>query len=480
MARVLPLVVSNGLCVGCGACQAAAPDAVEVRLQESGTYLPVRRDGGEVAHDADDLPDIVDAVCPFSTEALDEDTLASRQYAGLAHHEAIGYYRTIVAGHVSNGDFRALGTSGGMTSWVLHQLLESGHVDAVVHVASTDARTAGVYSDYTISRSPAELLRGRKSRYHVQTMAHVLSEVRDVPGRYAFVGVPCFIKAIRLLASHDEHFAERVTFTASLVCGHLKSRLFSEYLAWSMGVPPEEVAEIDYRHKQPGRPANRYAVRIRTWDGEERVRGVEDIPMSDWGIGLFKLKSCDYCDDVVGETADISLGDAWLPPLMSDWRGANLAIARSETAAALLSEGAARGDLALIPWTAEQAAASQEAGLRHRRAGLAVRLADRQRRGLWVPSKRVAPAPPDELDSKFAERMLTRQAIAEASGPAFLAARARGDLGSFTKTMAPLVRRYHGSTTKTRLLSAARWVLVRLPAPVERLVRRVTGGRRWT
>lgn len=33
-----------------------------------------------------------------------------------------------------------------------------------------------------------------------------------------------------------------------------------------------------------------------------------------WGTGLFKANSCDFCDDVTTELADISLGDAWLEP----------------------------------------------------------------------------------------------------------------------------------------------------------------------
>lgn len=473
-------VLSSGMCVGCGACQAAAPAQVSVQLNRSGTYTPVAVDGRQLIEIAEELPDGLDTVCPFSPSAANEDVLGEQHFAGTAHHTATGHYRSIVAGHVAAGDFREKGTSGGLTSWVLHELLTRGDIDAVVHVASSDPSEQAVYSSYTISRSPDELLGGRKSRYHVQSMGDVIEVVRREPGRYAFVGVPCFAKAVRLLAEHDPSFGERVAFVAALVCGHLKSTLFSDYLAWSVGVDPVDVAEIDYRHKEPGRPANRYSVSVQPHSGPAVVRGVEHIPMSDWGIGLFKLGACDYCDDVVGETADISLGDAWLPPHMSDWRGANVAVARSELAAQLLAEGQATGALDLVPWTADQVAASQESGLRHRRAGLAIRLADRVARGEWVPTKRVAPADTAELASPFGLRMLNRQAIAVASGPAFVEARKANDLSAFTKAMTPLVRTYHGRRSSTAALNAARWILMRLPPSLERLVRRLTGGRRWT
>ncbi len=388
------------------------------------------------------------ATCARSpTPPRNEDSLAADLFSDdeASHHDIVGYYRKIVAGHVVAGDFRELGTSGGMTSWVLYQLLSRGEVDAVVHVASTLDALPDALSRYTISRSVDELLSGRKSRYHVQTLADVMADVRRQPGRYAIVGVPCFVKAVRLLADADEVIRERIVFTAALVCGHFKSTLYSEYLAWSSGIQPPDVRDIDYRHKEPGRPPNRYCVRISPRHGQDVVRGVEHIPMADWGMGIFKLGACDYCDDIVGETADVSLGDAWLDPFMADWQGANLAIARSPLAARLIEEGEAGGELDVIPWTADDVAAAQAGAVRHRRPGLAVRLGNRARKGVWAPTKRVEPLLASELDSPFAQRMLNREAIAIASPSAFLEAQRRGDLEYFRRTMKPLVQRYDGT-----------------------------------
>ena len=52
---------------------------------------------------------------------------------------------------------------------------------------------------YRISRTPDELADGAKSRYYPVEMSEVLETIRRVPGRYAVVGVPCFIKAVHLL-----------------------------------------------------------------------------------------------------------------------------------------------------------------------------------------------------------------------------------------------------------------------------------------
>lgn len=478
----LPLVVSSGMCVGCGACAAMAPDDLSMRLSEEGTYLPVVSRGRELSDLDEETLAVASSVCPFSGGARDEDSIGAELFGGeqTQHHEVTGHYREIVAGHVARSDFREKGTSGGMTSWLLHELLETDVVDAVVHVASTDDRLPAALSRYRISRSTTELLSGRKSRYHVQTMNQVVDEVRRVPGRYAIVGVPCFIKAVRLMADADPVLRERVQFAASLVCGHLKSTLYSEYLAWSLGVVPEQVKELDYRHKEPGRAPNRYCVRVSPEDGGDVVRGAERIPLADWGMGIFKLRACDYCDDIVGETADVSLGDAWLPPFMGDWQGANLAIARSELAKTILDKARADGSLNVVPWSAEDVAAAQAGAVRHRRPGLAVRLANRARQGLWSPRKRVAPIPEDELGSAFAQRMLNREAIAIASPQAYLEARASGDIEQFRRTMRPLANRYDGGRSTTMWRRAASRTLGLLPPRGEAIVRKVLRGVRFS
>src|SRR5690606_38702641 len=41
----------------------------------------------------------------------------------------------------------------------------------------------------------------------------------------------------------------------------------------------------------------------------------------DWGAGFLQNPACDFCDDVVAETADIAFGDAWVEPYASDGPG---------------------------------------------------------------------------------------------------------------------------------------------------------------
>ena len=40
-----------------------------------------------------------------------------------------------------------------------------------------------------------------------------------------------------------------------------------------------------------------------------------------WGYNFFRYSACDACDDVFAETADISVGDAWLDGYIDDPMG---------------------------------------------------------------------------------------------------------------------------------------------------------------
>jgi coenzyme F420-reducing hydrogenase beta subunit len=377
-------VVRSGLCIGCGACAAGGHGGDgTMALDHHGLYRPegapawLARPSAALAR-----------TCPFSPDAADETALAAARFPAAPHHDdRLGRFEAAFVGHAADPGLRDTGSSGGMVTWVAAALLDAGLVDAVAHVAPRpdDPRFA-----YRLSRTPAELRAGARSRYYPVELSGVLSEIRAVPGRYAVVGVPCFVKAIHLLRAADPLLAERVAFTLGLFCGHMKSARMIESFAWQMGTELAAAERIDYRMKDPSRPANWYVAELGLRSGEVVSRHWWDMADGDWGAGFFQSPACDACDDVVAETADVSFGDAWVEPFSSDPAGTNVVVVRSPTIARLIAAARADGRLALDPVDADFVAGTQAAGLRHRREGLAYRLTW-CRRGLR-PRKRVAPS----------------------------------------------------------------------------------------
>ena len=327
--------------------------------------------------------------CPFSPSARDEDAIAADRFPAAPHNDPrIGRFEDAYVGHVAEAEYRASGSSGGLVSWVAAELLRTGAIDGVAHVVPTHGE-AGVFFRYAISRTAEEIARGARSRYFPVDLAGIVRTIRETPGRYAIVGVPCFIKAMNLLRAEDPVIAERVTHLLGLFCGHMKSAAFVDSFAWQLGAPPAQVRAVEYRRKDAGRPANWYTAQLTLADGEVRDRDWWHLADGDWGAGFFQASACNWCDDVVAETADISFGDAWVEPYSSDGRGTNVAVVRSPAIRNLVAAAIQEGRLALEVVDADFIADTQAAGFRQRREGLAYRLTWRKP-GLR-PRKRVAP-----------------------------------------------------------------------------------------
>ncbi|HEX8842200.1 MAG TPA: Coenzyme F420 hydrogenase/dehydrogenase, beta subunit C-terminal domain, partial [Sphingomicrobium sp.] len=289
-------------------------------------------------------------LCPFSAAAPNEDAIAGERFVVAPSSDPqIGRFEAAYVGHAIENPFRPNGSSGGLTSWVAAELLRTGAVHAVAHVAPADPRATGRFFDYRVSRSLDELMSGAKSRYYPVELSRVLAEIRATSGRYAIVGVPCFIKAVHLLRRVDPLIRDRVTHTLGLFCGHMKSAAMIESFAWQLGTELSRVQALDYRIKDESRPANWYRARLELEDGANAAGDWWHLADGDWGAGFFQNSACDWCDDVVAETADIAFGDAWVEPYSSDGRGTNVVIVRSERLLHLIEQARADGRLQLKP-----------------------------------------------------------------------------------------------------------------------------------
>ena len=415
-----------GLCVGCGSC------AERMDWDKNGFLKP----------DVDVVPASFPRQCPFSPDAANEDEIAAERFpAAPALDRRIGRFEGAYVGHAVENPFRADGSSGGLTSWVAAELLRTGAVDGLAHVAPTDPAT-GRYFAYRISRSLDELSAGAKSRYYPVELSQVLREIRDTPGRYAVVGIPCFIKAIHLLRRVDPLIRDRVKHTLGLFCGHMKSAAMVESFAWQLDTELRQVRGLDYRIKDENRPANWYRAHLDLQDAGSAERDWWHLADGDWGAGFFQNPACDWCDDVVAETADIAFGDAWVEPYSSDGRGTNVIVVRSRELKEMIDRARADGRLALEPVDAEFIVRTQAAGLRHRRDGLAYRLT--WRRGRRAPPKRVQPSADMPLRRKLVYRM--RYAIARMSHQMLRMARRSGLPAIYTVWASTMLRLYQSVT----------------------------------
>lgn len=434
-------VVANGHCIGCGACAHVEPGVNGMQLDAHGRYVPQW-------HTPPATTPLADVVCPFSNSARDEDAIGRSLYgngtekACQNHDRRLGFYQQVWVGHAADeGNFRMAGSSGGLTNWLLAELLRTGTVDAVIGVGELDSEPGGTLFGYQRIERAEDLHRLAKSKYYPITLDQVLGEVAASDQRHAFVGVPCFVKTMRLLCEQDAQLARRVPVCLSVVCGHLKSTAFAQSLGWQLGVAPERLSGFDFRVKIEDEPANRYGVEARSPETRQRAQ-VFDLQGTDWGLGYFKYKACDYCDDIAGETADVTLGDAWLPDVSGDWRGHNIVIVRDPTIETLLQQANEERRISLRHATADDFVQSQAANYRHRHDGLAYRLHRDDAIGAWRPNKRITPSITGLTPAR--QRALDmRCRLRDLSHNAFAQARRSGYRADFSRRMRGSVLAYH-------------------------------------
>lgn len=451
-------VVEGGFCIGCGACASRPDSAVSMQLDALGMYQPRLREGGRPPAD-------FEFVCPFSSRSAVEDELAVERFPdALGSQPQIGRYVSTYAGYAVEGEYRSAGSSGGLATWVLVEMIERGLIDGVIHVKSqVDDDTL---FRYDISTTAAQVRGGAKTRYYPIEMSEVVGRLRTLEGRFAFVGIPCFLKAMSRLRLEDDEIAGKITYLVGIVCGHLKSARFAEYLALTVGVGSGDIRTLDFRHKYLAEPADHYGFEVETRTGERRDRPMARTLGRNWGYSIFKYNACNFCDDVTAETADIVFGDAWLPQYTAEGLGTNIVIVRRWELDGLLTAAADAGRIQLDPLTADDIARSQTGGLHDRRDGLSFRLAMSDRAGAWRPPKRVAPSlDHTPIRSRIYE---LRPRIAQATHEAFVACRDRGEpLDSFISMVAPLVKEYDSLFEP----SLARRI-IRLPIRAARWTRR--------
>lgn len=447
-------VLNRGMCVGCGACELVSPALLRVELDDFGKWSATMR-GDDEAMLAN-----ASSVCPFSDDSSNETAIASRVWPDLPVDDRIGRWRDIWAGRIRDEELIAGSSSGGLTTYVLTELLDREVVDGVIHVG----KSSDGHFEYKVSTSDDEVLLSRKSNYTSVTLASVIRQIKGDGRKYALVGLPCFIRAARLLADGDDELRNQLVLFVGLVCGHLKTRFFAESLGWQAGVEPDDIGAVDFRIKEKGRPSNRYRYSVTSRStGAVFTRRMSEVVDGSWGHGAFQPEACNFCDDIFAETADVVFADAWLPQYTSDWHGTNVVLSRSAIVSDILRDGVKRDEVELDVLTVDEAVESQAGNFRHRRDGLRVRLFDDLAEGLSVPQKRVMPSL-DHVHPRRIRLIRARRQLSAKSLSLFLDAKLKGDLDVYLSPMREQIAGYK-EIEVSRVRRAVRYI-ARIVDPV--------------
>jgi coenzyme F420-reducing hydrogenase beta subunit len=378
-------IVNNDLCIGCGVCAQRCPDQrLVMRFNDFGEYNPFQE------AECPTSCGLCLKVCPFARGNPDEDIIGRDLFGdipGIFHYPETGYVLDCHVGHAHLT--RDRGSSGGMASWFLSTLIRQKIIDHVVAVVP--GKDPGTLYAFDVLDTAEQVLSSAGSAYYPVELSGVLDRIEKKPGRYAVIGLPCFIKALRLASRKKKVLQDRIVVAAGLVCGQLKSSHYTEYLAELSGVSPPLVT-AHFRGKSPEKPADNYFFSCRNTEGDGgRLFWDEGVSRA-WGNRWFTPNACNYCDDIFAECADVTFMDAWLPEYSQDYRGTSLVLVRSGLVQPILRKGILDGELSVQGIGVREVINSQAGVILEKRAHLSCRLSRPAGDGQVIPEKRTFPS----------------------------------------------------------------------------------------
>ncbi len=102
-------------------------------------------------------------------------------------------------------------------------------------------------NELQLSRTRADVLHAAGSRYAPSAPLARIVELLDSGARFAFVGKPCDVAALRQYGRTDPRVAQQVPYMLSFMCAGIPSHRGTLELLQTLGVTPNQVKTFRYR-----------------------------------------------------------------------------------------------------------------------------------------------------------------------------------------------------------------------------------------
>jgi coenzyme F420 hydrogenase subunit beta len=335
-------VRNAGLCMGCGSCAAVCPikGAITVELDEKyGEFLPV------VNLQICTQCAMCVSVCPglsVDIEGLSQEFLDGTKYDNL-----LGNYEQIYLGYAADQSIRKNASSGGLVSALLIHALNEKMIDG--------ALVLGMSSEHPletvpfIARTPEEILSACGSKYCPSAINLGLQEIIKNPGRFAVVGLPCYLHSVRKMELLKPSLRQKIVLHLGLFCANNNTVWGTRYFLDQNHIKADEVREISYRWGGwPGK------IRVVLKDGSEKIiaRGTSETSFVRRALFSsafhydFSLRRCLLCPDQASELSDVSFADPWLKELRkTEQTGQSMVVVRNQVGSQLILNAIEKGDM---------------------------------------------------------------------------------------------------------------------------------------
>lgn len=245
-----------------------------------------------------------------------------------------GRERGVFLSYSTDAYIRHMASSGGVLTAISLYLIETKKVDGIIHIKQD--QNEPIETEIACSYTRDEVLECMGSRYSSSMPLAAISEYIGNGKKYAFVGKPCDVTALRNYMLHHAAALKSFPYLLSFFCAGAPSRDANLNLLNKLGCAQSKCADLRYRgNGWPG-----YATAT-DHDGKEYKMTYRNAWRDTLGRDIRKI--CRLCLDGIGEAADISCGDAWYlddknQPVFDESEGRNVVFCRTEAGRELFDQ----------------------------------------------------------------------------------------------------------------------------------------------
>ena len=337
IANDLSPVLETGMCIGCGACVAAEP-SLSLQLDAQNQIWQPDGPGGAVAA----------SVCPAIQ--VDFERLHGQVFPEQEVTEH-GVVEQVLLAQSTDEDRNRAASSGGLIKELMLEMLRSGEADGII--ALTEIQGLQYEPRLVTELEQIDKLPG--SIYHHIPFDNALRLLREKPGRYVVVAIPCQLEGMyNYIVECEPELADRIVLTVGLLCGWLYNHHALRAISQFKHIPFEDIKGVSYRG---GGPVGK--LKLETPTKEKAVSRRVDFDYQVAFDRSFNTPRCHLCINHSNFLADIVVGDAWLPSTLTTRTGISLVICRKESTPALVQRIADAGKIVFTEVTTDEITESQ-------------------------------------------------------------------------------------------------------------------------
>ncbi|MCW4044516.1 MAG: Coenzyme F420 hydrogenase/dehydrogenase, beta subunit C-terminal domain [Candidatus Bathyarchaeota archaeon] len=386
-------IARTRLCTSCGTCAAFCPSEAIIMKNDTfeGILVP------EVDSAKCNSCGVCLKVCPGAEVNIKEfnHALFGQQPA----HALFGNFVECYYGHSTNYNSKLINSvaSGGIATQLLVFALQNGAIDGAL--VTRFCREDCLKPEGFLATTVEELVSAAGSKYCSSPTNFGLKELLRKEGRFAVVGLPCHLHAIRKAQQVFPELREKIALTIGLFCAFTISSQGVDTLLAKMKLDRDNVRKFAFRGH--GWPGYLWAETLNGDSCKIPLMGLFNDYLSVFESYLFTPWRCMLCQDHFNQLADITLADAWLPEFKRSKIGLSLITARSEKGQQLIQRAIEAKVVTLRKYPFERIVRSQWSSAKFKSKHWAVRLALVKKMGNRVPSCSVADIHFSSVESFF-------------------------------------------------------------------------------